>query len=95
MYEGLEDTLLSLATDDASPSSSMPSTTNTLLDRRYPAAVGATDEDRDGDGAMRSACSSLCFGAGKGMAKKSAMFLLPASHVTSDSPLWTRSRIQW
>ena len=87
--------LLSLATDDASSSSSMPSTSNTLFDRRYPAAVGATDEDRDGDGAMRSACSSFCFGASKGLVKKSAMFLLPASHVTSNSPLCTLSRTQW
>ncbi len=55
--------LLSIATDDASSSSSMPRTSNTLFDRRYPAAVGTTtDEDRDDDGAMRSACSSLCFG---------------------------------
>jgi hypothetical protein len=44
--------LLSLATDDASLSSSMPSTSNTLFDRRYPTAGGATDGDRDGDGAI-------------------------------------------
>jgi hypothetical protein len=82
---------------DASSSSSIPSTLNALFARRYPAASEATDGGKNGDGTMmRKAFSSLCFGAGKGLAKKSAMFLLSASHhVTSNSPLRKNSHTQW